>query len=239
MNPKQARDAAVGGAADDKDLVVFSIVRDSKCAECGRDLPRGSLLKMEESRPLCLRCADLDYLVYLPRGDAAVTRRAKKHSGLSAVVVQFSRTRGRYERQGILVEEAALQRAEEESLNDADQRAARRERDEIRSAGQDRDLAERMTGAIRELFPGIPPKEAHAIAEHTAVRSSGRVGRTAAGQALDPDALTAAVVAAARHRHTRYDELLMNGYDRQHARRAIRDDLDLVLERWRADERPA
>jgi len=93
----------------DKDLVVFSILRDSQCVECGEALWKGDFLFMEQGRPLCLPCADLDHLVYLPSGDAALTRRAKKHSTLSAVVVRFSRARSRYERQGILVEESALQ----------------------------------------------------------------------------------------------------------------------------------
>src|SRR5438093_2884826 len=113
-----------------KGLVVFSILRDSKCVECGEELWKGNFLFLEHGRPLCLRCADLDHLVYLPRGDAALTRRATKHSALSAVVVRFSRARGHYERQGILVEESALQQAEEECLDDAGQRAARREREE-------------------------------------------------------------------------------------------------------------
>jgi len=65
------------------------------------------------------------------------------------------------------------------------------------------------------------------------VRGSGRVGRTAAGQAREEGALPAAVIAAIRHHHTRYDELLMQGTDRLDARRAVRDQVDRVLERWR------
>jgi hypothetical protein len=224
-----------GASPASKDLVVFSIVRDSKCAECGADIWHGSFLFMESGRPLCMRCADLDHLVYLGRGDAALTRRARKYSTLSAVVVRFSRSRGRYERQGLLVEEAALERAERECLADADQRAARRLREEARRAEQDRDLAARMADAILELFPRCPHAEARAIAEHTAARGSGRVGRTAAGQALEEEALTAAVIAAIRHRHTPYDELLMTGYDRGDARAAVRDAVDRVLDRWRCD----
>ena len=63
---------------------------------------------MDDHEPLCLTCADLDHLVFLPAGGGAVTRRARKASRLSAVVVQWSRTRKRYERRGILVEEPAL-----------------------------------------------------------------------------------------------------------------------------------
>jgi len=230
--PEPAKDAEFH--SESKEPVVFSIVRDSACAECGEKLWKGSFLSMEGGRPLCLRCADLDHLVYLPRGDAALTRRAKKYSGLSAVVVRFSRTRSRYERQGLLVEEPALQKAEAECLEDAEQRAARQERAEAYRAKQDQTLVERMTSAIRELFPGCPPAEARAIAEHTAVRGSGRVGRTASGQALEESALTNAVVAAIRHKHTRYDQLLMSGADRADARHAVRDAVDRTLERWRA-----
>ena len=47
-----------------------------------------------------LRTADL---VFLPAGNATLSRRAKQASRLSAVVVRFSRARKRYERQGVLV----------------------------------------------------------------------------------------------------------------------------------------
>ncbi|MEO7144573.1 MAG: DUF2293 domain-containing protein [Bryobacteraceae bacterium] len=230
MITKQAGDGAAQASGD---LVVFSIIRDSKYAECGEELWKDALLVMETGRPLCLHCSDLDHLVYLGRGDAALTRRAKKYSALSAVVVRFSRSRGHYERQGLLVEEAALDRAEKECLDDAGQRAARRERDEVRREGEDRELVGRMTDAIREQFPGCPAGEARAIAAHAAKRGSGRVGRTAAGKALDEGALTLAVRAAIRHRHTRYDEFLMTGSERMDARERVRGDVERTLDPWR------
>lgn len=46
-------------------------------------------------------------LVFLPAGDAALSRRAKNASGLSAVVVRFARTRKRYERPGVVGVESA------------------------------------------------------------------------------------------------------------------------------------
>ncbi|HYR09858.1 MAG TPA: hypothetical protein VEQ60_18935, partial [Longimicrobium sp.] len=88
---------------ESNEIVVFSIVRDSVCAECKRELWKGSFLRMEHGKPLCLSCADLDHLWFLPSGDTALTRRASKYTGLRAVVVRFSRSRGRYERQGVLV----------------------------------------------------------------------------------------------------------------------------------------
>jgi len=217
------------------DLVVFDILRGSECAECRKELLAEDFLFMEGGRPLCLMCADLDHLAYLPRGDTALTRRARKYSSLSAVVVRFSRARKRYERQGVLVEEAALDRAEEECVADAADRLSKRERASRRRVEQDRDLAVRMTEAILALYPVCPPAEARAIAVHTSHRGSGRVGRTAAGRALETEALNAAVIAAVRHRHTRYDQLLMHGYSRRDARDAVHEAINHVLERWRSD----
>src|SRR5213076_1811162 len=102
-------------------------------------------------------------------------------------------SRGRYERQGILVEGAALERAERECTDDADERAAARTRAAVQRREQDRELVARMTQQIGMLFPGCPPREAAAIAGHTAARGSGRVGRTQAGRNLEEQALTAAV----------------------------------------------
>jgi hypothetical protein len=73
-----------------------------------------------------MRCAKLDHLFYLPAGAAALTRRATRASRLTAVVVRFSRARRRYERQGVLVEEAALAAAERKCLGE-EEAAARRE----------------------------------------------------------------------------------------------------------------
>lgn len=221
-------------SSEGKDLVVFDIVRDSKCADCGKELLAHDFLFMEGERPLCLTCADLDQLVYLHRGDTALTRRARRHSTLSVVVLRFSRARKRYERQGVSVEEAALEHAEQERLADADKRAAQRERAEVYREKQDQALATRMAESIRQMFPGCPPKEAWVIAAHTSVRGSGRVGRTATGRALlDAEALHAAVIAAIRYAHTDYDRLLMKGWERMDARAAVRGEVDRVLNQWR------
>lgn len=115
-------------ATKKEEIAVFWIVRDSTCEECGDELAKGRLLRMEGDKPLCLGCADLDHLVFLPRGNTALTRRASKYSGLRALVLRFSRARKRYERQGILVEGPALERAEGECLADDDARAKARER---------------------------------------------------------------------------------------------------------------
>jgi hypothetical protein len=212
---------------------VFSILRESTCSECNKGLWKGDLLFKDGERGLCMSCADLDELVYLPSGNAALTRRARKCSPLSAVVVRFSRARRRYERQGILISEAAIEQAEDECLADSELRALRRERDTERRAEYDQGLVAQMAQKISTLFPACPAPEARAIAEHAARRGTGRVGRTAAGQSLEEEALTLAVVAHIRHRRTGYDQLLMCGYDRNQARASIRGAVDRVLETWR------
>jgi len=63
---------------------------------------------MEDPGPACLRCVGLDDLEFLPAGDALLSRRVKAKSTRCAVVVRFSRSRRRCERQGLLVEPQAL-----------------------------------------------------------------------------------------------------------------------------------
>ena len=212
------------------ELVVISPVSEWTCAECAES---GDLLILEDDRPLCMTCADLDHLVFLAAGDAALTRRARKASSLSAVVLRFSRSRKRYERRGILVEQAALEAAEQQCLGDAEARLRRRELDARRRTEQDLDLARRTTQEIIRLFPACPRHRAEAIAAHTGVRGSGRVGRSAAGRALAVEAIEQAVVASIRHQDTGYDQLLMSGVPRTQARQRVRADIDQVLDSWR------
>ena len=212
------------------DLVVVSALKKWACTSCGGT---GDLLKMEDGGPLCVDCADLGHLIFLPSGDAALSRRAKRISGLSAVVVRWSRTRKRYERQGILAEAEAIERAEQECLSDDDVRARRRERDKARRASDDVRFQTEFAAAIRNLFPGCPPRRADEMARHAATRGSGRIGRSAAARALHPDAVHLAVAASVRHVDTDYDELLMSGVDRATARHQVRQRVEDVLRAWR------
>lgn len=215
------------------DLVVIEAQEEWVCVECGETGPH---LIMSTAGSLCLTCADLDHLEFLPAGDAALSRRARKESTLAAVVMRFNKRRRRYERQGILVEEAALARAEEQCLADEDLRERRRERDRLRRAAHDVEFQARMAAEILCLFPRCPADRADEIAAHAAVRGSGRVGRSAAARILDPEAITLAVIASVRHRDTDYDRLLMDGVPRMDARATIRPALDRVLESWRVRE---
>jgi len=226
----QSAQTQSGSAERSRGIVVVESLKGFTCAECGET---GSLLQMHDEGPLCLTCADLGHLVFLPSGDAALTRRSTKASSLSAVVVRWSRSRKRYERQGTLVEEPALTLAEEQCLSDADARMRRRERETVRRADSDAQFQERLADEIVRLFPRCPARRASAIAEHTALRGSGRVGRSAAGRALDEAAITLAVAASVRHEDTDYDSLLMAGVPRDAARQRVRPVIDEKLAAWR------
>ncbi|MGZ9224508.1 MAG: DUF2293 domain-containing protein [Anaerolineales bacterium] len=217
------------------DLKVFITSGESVCGECGEELGRHAWITLVEGKgALCLSCADIDHLIFLPSGEAALTRRASKYSTLSAVILKWSHARKRYERQGLLVEEAALQRAEQECLNDADARARRRERETERRAELDQEFVLRFAKRVRELFPNCPVGQERVIAEHACQKYSGRVGRCAGAKSLDEGFIRLAVIAHIRHAETNYDELLSQGMDRRLARHEVEDEIDLVLESWMA-----
>jgi hypothetical protein len=215
------------------EIAVFQIVRDSACADCGEVLGKGRMLRMEKDRPLCLTCADLDHLVFLPRGNTALTRRAAKYSTLRAIVRRYSRARKRYERQGTLVEEAALLRAEEECNKDAASREQARLRAAMRRDEIDQEYVGLFAERVRELFANSPPAEADVIARHACRKYSGRVGRSAAAKDLDAKAVELAVRAHVRHTYTEYDQLLARGIYRNEARQMVSDQIDQKMDIWR------
>ena len=59
------------------------------------------------------------------------------------------------------------------------------------------------------------------------------MGRTAAGRALDRDAVSLAVVASIRHVDTDYDALLMSGVDRESARAQVHQRVEDIIDAWR------
>lgn len=211
--------------------VVVEPLKRRRCSECRQ----GPLERMivEFNAPVCLDCADLGHLVFLRRGDTALTRRAREGSTLWAVVVRHNRRRTRYERQGLLVEEEALAEAESSCLADAEARARRRARDAARRAALDVEITEVLRTEILRLFPSIPADRATEVAVHASAKGSGRVGRTAAGRSLDRGAVTAAVRASVRHLDTPYDILLMQGVPRHQARTRVAPTIEAVLRAWR------
>ena len=218
-----------------QELKVFISSRESTCGECGENLGSKAWITLAgEKGALCLACGDLDHLFFLPSGNAALTRRARKHSTLAAVVLKWSRARKRYERQGLLVEARGLEKAEEECLVDSEVRARQREREAIRREEVDSKYLEEFAARVRELFPGCPAGREREIAEHACLKYSGRIGRSASAKAMDEAAVRLAVMAHVRHRETKYDELLASGRERWQARAAVEGALFRVLQKWEA-----
>lgn len=218
-----------------EEIKVFISNRSSTCDECREDLgTKAWITLVRDKGALCLSCGDLEELVFLASGDAALTRRARKHSRLSAVVLKWSRAGRRYERKGLLVEESALDLAEEECLADFEVRALRREREAARRAGLDSQFVQQFANKIKELFPRMETGTEQRISEHACLKYSGRIGRSDLGRRLDDEAVRLAVIAHIRHRETNYDELLGKGWDRSDARNAVAESIDEVLSRWEA-----
>jgi len=107
------------GARKSKDPVVYALSRPSRCYGCDIRLQSGEIVKLEkdseDKEVFCRKCAGLEALELLPGGNAKITRLAKKYSSVRYVVVRWSDLWKSYERQGLLVESQAIDRAEEES----------------------------------------------------------------------------------------------------------------------------
>jgi hypothetical protein len=215
------------------EIKVFISSREGTCGECGAELGRSAWICLVETKgALCLACADLDHLEFLPAGDTALTRRAKQASTLWAVVLKWSRSRRRYERQGLLVEENALQAAELACLEDAAARAAQARRRAERDLASEEQYVERFAAEVRRRYPGCPEGRERSIAEHACRKYSQRVGRSAAAKSFDGAAIDLAVRAHIRHAETHYDSLLASGTDRHEARQLVASDVDAMAERW-------
>lgn len=216
------------------EILVFITSRESTCSECGEELGSKAWITLAKDKgALCLDCADLDHLLFLPSGDMALTRRSKKHSKLHAVVLKWSKARKRYERQGLLIEERALVQAEMECLADAEMRERRRFREAERRARVDKEYVREYGKQIKRYYPHIPSGLEAKIAEHACLKHSGRIGRSRDAKRFDEEAITITVAAHARHAETEYDELLMRGIERYDARRIVAAKLNQVLEKWR------
>jgi len=138
----------------ENEIKVFISSRESICAECKEELGRHAWITLHADKgALCLSCADLDHLDYLPAGDTALTRRSKKYSKLYAVVLQWSKRRKRYERQGLLVEPKAIDQAEGECASDGKERELARKKAALRRNELDEKFIKKFSDIIRTLYP--------------------------------------------------------------------------------------
>ena len=217
---------------ESNDIVVFMIRRDTKCAKCNKELLDGDFLMRRDDEALCMACAGLDDLVFLPSGDPAVTRRAGKYSSRKAVVVRWARARKRYERQGTLVEQAAIDRAREVSAADAAVREEKNKKAAAKREIEDTQYLEAFTAELKRLFPGCPAEEAAQIARHACEKYSGRVGRSAGAKEFDVEKIRLAVIAHIHHVHTGYDRFFDTDVAKRDARSMVQGKIESVLAKW-------
>lgn len=214
---------------------MFIATGASTCGECGQVLGRHAWITLtQEKDTLCLACARLDHLVYLPARDVTLTRRARRLSTLVAVVLKWDRARNRYEGQGLLIEAQVLELAEQECLADSEDRAQRREQKASRRTELDRQYAERFAMRVRKLFPGCPPGREKAIADYVCLNRGSRLGQSVAAKRLDEKAIRLAVIAHIRHTETPYNTLLAQGHQYWEARAQVAEAVERILIAWAA-----
>jgi hypothetical protein len=220
-------------SSKEADRIVFILRRETQCGRCQCGLCRGDFICLTGGEAICLKCAGLAHLEYLPAGDTAVTRRATKYSNLHVVVMKKSPARKRSERQGILAEPEAIRRAEVESATDAEKRVQQQKKAAKRREKEDRAYIAAFAKAIAQQFPACPKDDAQEIAGHACQKYSGRVGRSSAAKQFDPTAVRLAVIAHIRHKYTKYDKLLTRYDDRQQARSEVQGQIEQLLDKWR------
>lgn len=106
------------GDLNDKQ-VVFALSRPSRCYGCDKKLLADEIVKLkasgDETEVLCFSCAGLGDHALVPKGNAKITRLAKKYSKVHYAVVKWSELWKCYERVGVLAEKSALEQARKES----------------------------------------------------------------------------------------------------------------------------
>lgn len=206
-----------------------------KCTSCGKSIPKGKsfVAESENHRGTCFNCSPFVGYVMLPPGNAAMTRRSKKHSTLCGVVLAWNQRRKRYERRGQLVEELAIEKARLECEKDQEIRDKKNKKAAIIREVKDQEYKMAFAKAIRGRYPNCPIKREYDIAEHACEKHSGRVGRTADAKQFDSKMIDLAVEAHIRHAETDYDTRFGQGKGKKEIRTEVRYDINHVLRQWR------
>lgn len=207
-----------------------------KCSSCHKSIGLGKsfVAESENHKGTCFECSPFVGYVLLPPGNAALTRRSKKHSALCGVVMAWNQRRKRFERQGQLVEEKAIKIAELECANDQQERAEKNKKAATIRAIKDKEYIQHFAIAIRQRYPNCPQNREVEIAQHACEKYSGRVGRTADAKQFDAKMIDLAVEAHIRHAETDYDSQFGKGKAKKQIRSEVRYDINHVLRKWSA-----
>jgi hypothetical protein len=204
------------------------------CSACCRPVLLGQpfVAETEDHKGTCFTCSPFVDASFLKPGNAALTRRSKKHSSICGVLFAWNARRKRFERKGQYVAAKAITIAEQECAADEEKRALNNEKAAVVRAAQDKIYIAAFSIAIRKRYPNCPKNREVAIAEHACEKHSGRVGRTANAKQFDANMIDLAVEAHIRHKETDYDSQFKTGKTKRVIRSAVRQDIETMLKKW-------
>lgn len=205
------------------------------CTRCNKPIAKGDFFvsESEKTKGQCFNCSPFSTFSFLPSGDAAMTRRSKKHSPLCGVLQEWNQRRRRYERKGQYVEALAILKAKEECELDQDKRLIQNQKAAITRAKQDKIYIKAFAKAIKTRYPNCPTGREDLIATHACEKYSGRVGRTASAKEFDEKMIDLAVEAHIRHTETNYDLQFGKGKSKKEIRTNVKFDIIKIMQHWR------
>ena len=206
-----------------------------RCSACKKPINLGQafVAETENHRGTCFSCSPFTKSAFLEPGNAALTRRSKKHSSYCGILFRWNRRRKRFERKGQYVEASAILKAKEECILDETKRAIKNEKAAIKRVEEDKIYVAAFSLAIRDRYPNCPKNREVAIAKHACEKYSGRVGRTANAKQFDGEMIDLAVEAHIRHKETNYDSQFNTGKTKRVIRSSVKQDITKVLQKWR------
>ena len=205
------------------------------CNRCFGIISKGHqfVAETEKSRGTCFKCSDFRHYALLPSGDAAMTRRSKKHSARCGVVQEWNQRRKRYERKGQYVESNAILLARTECEGDQLKRDAKNVKAAVVREVKDKEYIILFSKAIRNRYPNCPANREVKIAEHACEKHSGRVGRTADAKSFDAKMIDLAVEAHIRHAETNYDNEFGKGKRKKEIRSDLKFEIKKKMSTWK------
>ena len=205
------------------------------CQKCRKPIDKGDLFvsESEKTKGICFDCSPFTNYYLLPPGDAALTRRSKKHSTLCGVIQEWNQRRRRYERKGQYIELAAFEQARLECSTDKEDRAVKNKKAAIVREKQDKIYIQEFAKVIRSHYPNCPKNREVAIAQHACQKYSGRVGRTAEAKEFNKKMVDLAVEAHIRHTETNYDLQFGKGKTKREIRGDVKFDISKTLNNWK------
>jgi hypothetical protein len=205
------------------------------CQKCKKNISKGDYFvsESEKTKGTCFSCSPFGTYFFLPPGDAAMTRRSKKHSEQCAVLQEWNQRRRRYERKGQYIEALAFEKARLECDEDKGIRAIQNQKAAITREKQDKIYIEEFATVIRSFYPNCPKGRETNIAQHACEKYSGRVGRSASAKEFDEKMVDLAVEAHIRHSETNYDLQFGKGKAKREIRADVKFDIIKIMQSWK------